>query len=154
MPVRQRAGFTLIEIATALVIISLLVLIGIPKFNSAMAKQNVRGARTMMVNMLAKARAGSTQSNRRTWLKLSGNRAWIIATPRVGVPIAGNTVDTLGLVENLQTRYGTTITVSGADSIGFDPRGISWSGITDTIRIAKSGYIDWVAIDGLGRVKK
>jgi prepilin-type N-terminal cleavage/methylation domain-containing protein len=150
--VRQRAGFTLIEIATALVIISLLVLIGIPKFNSAMAQQNVRGARTMMVNMLAKARAASTQSNRRTWLKMSGNSAWIIATPRTSA--GAGTVDTLGVVENLRTRYGTTLTVTGADSIGFDPRGISWGGLTDTIRVAKSGHTDWVAIDGLGRVMK
>jgi prepilin-type N-terminal cleavage/methylation domain-containing protein len=152
--VRQRAGFTLIEIAVALTIVSLLVLIGIPKFNSSMAKQNVRGGRTMVVNMLAKARVASTQSNRRTWLKLSGNRAWIIATPRVSLPIGANTVDTLGLVENLQTRYGTTITTTGPDSIGFDPRGYSWGGVTNTIKIAKSGYIDQVVVDGMGRVSK
>ncbi len=149
---RQRAGFTLIEIATALVIISLLVLIGLPKFNSAMAKQNVRGGRTMVVNMLAKARAASTQSNRRTWLKLSGNRAWIIARPRTSAGVG--TVDTLGLVESLNTRYGTTVTTTGADSIGFDPRGYSWGGLTDTIKIAKSGYIDRVVVDGMGRVSK
>jgi Tfp pilus assembly protein FimT len=144
----------MIEIATALIIVSLLVLIGIPKFNEGISKQNVRAARTTVVNMLAKARASSTQTNRRTWLKVSGNKAWVIARPRVGLPIGANTVDTLGLVENLRTRYGTTLTTTGQDSIGFDPRGMSWSGITDTIKISKSSYRDQVIIDGMGRVQK
>jgi prepilin-type N-terminal cleavage/methylation domain-containing protein len=132
--VRNRAGFTLIEIATALVIISLLVLIGIPKFNAAMAQQNVRGARTMMVNLVAKARAAATQGNRRTRLVTNGNRAWIVATPRV-TALAGSTFDT-------------------ADSIKFDPRGMSWGGIVDTMRMTKSGHTDWLAIDAMGRVTK
>ena len=152
----RRAGFTLVEIAVAMVVVSLLVLIGLPRVSSAMTKNNVRGARTMVVNLVAKARAASVQSNRRTWLKVNGNRAWIIARPRRSA--GAGTVDTLGLVEDLNRRYGVTLKTSAAgssaDSIGFDPRGMSWSGVTDTIRVSKSGYIDWIAIDGMGRVSK
>ena len=149
---RNRAGFTLIEIATALVIISLLVLIGIPKFNDAMAKQNVRGARTMTVNMVAKARAAATQSNRITRLVVDGNRVYIVAKPRQTA--GAGTWDTLGPVENLNTRYGVTLAVTVNDSIKFDPRGMSWNGIVDTMRMTKSGHTDWVAIDAMGRVTK
>jgi len=151
--VRNRAGFTMIEIAVALTIVSLLVLIGIPRFNEAMAKQNVRGARTMLVNMVAKARAAATQTNRRTRLVVNGNRAWIVATPRA-VFLAGSSFDTLGVVENLNSRYGVTLAVTNADSIKFDPRGLSWNGIVDTMRMTKSGHTDWVAIDAMGRVTK
>lgn len=150
---RNRAGFTLIEIAVALTIVSLLVLIGIPKFNEAMATQNVRGARTMMVNLVAKARAAATQGNRRTRLVTNGNRAWIVATPRV-TPVAGSTFDTVGVVENLNSRYGVALTRVNADSIKFDPRGMSWGGIVDTMRMTKSGHTDWLAIDAMGRVTK
>ena len=150
---RNRAGFTMIEIAVALTIVSLLVLIGIPRFNEAMAKQNVRGARTMLVNMVAKARAAATQTNRRTRLVVNGNRAWIVATPRA-VFLAGSSFDTLGVVENLNSRYGVTLAVTNADSIKFDPRGLSWNGIVDTMRMTKSGHTDWVAIDAMGRVTK
>jgi prepilin-type N-terminal cleavage/methylation domain-containing protein len=148
--VRNRAGFTLIEIATALTIVSLLVLIGIPKFNDAMARENVRGARTTVINMLAKARATATQTGRRTYLVRGGDRAWIVtrASP------SGTVFDTVGVVEDLSSRYGVTLTVSGSDSVRFDPRGMSWGGLVDTIRISKSGHRDWVAIDVLGRVTK
>ena len=147
---RNRAGFTLIEIATALVIISLLVLIGIPKFNDAIARENVRGARTTVINMLAKAKAAATQTGRRAYLVRGGNRAWIV-TRRTA---SGTVFDTVGVVENLSTRYGVTLAVSGSDSVRFDPRGMSWGGVVDTIKISKSGHIDWVAIDVLGRVTK
>lgn len=150
---RNRAGFTLIEIAVALIIVSLLVLIGIPKFNEAMAGQNVRGARTMMVNMVAKARAAATQGSRRTRLVTNGNRAWIVATPRLSA-LAGSDFDTVGVVENLNSRYGVTLTRVNGDSIRFDPRGMAWGGIVDTMRMTKSGHTDWVAIDAMGRVTK
>ena len=149
---RNRAGFTLIEIAVALIIVSLLVLIGIPKFNNAMAGQNVRGARTMTVNMVAKARAAATQSNRITRLVVNGNRVYIVATPRQTA--GAGTWDTLGPVENLNTRYGVTLAVTNNDSIKFDPRGMSWGGIVDTMRMTKSGHTDWMAVDAMGRVTK
>ena len=149
---RNRAGFTLIEIAVALIIVSLLVLIGIPKFNNAMAGQNVRGARTMTVNMVAKARAAATQSNRITRLVVNGNRVYIVAKPRQTA--GAGTWDTLGPVENLNSRYGVTLTRVATDSIKFDPRGMSWGGVVDTMRMTKSGHTDWVAIDAMGRVTK
>ena len=42
----RRGGFTLIEMLVALVVVSLVLLIGLPKFISAMTAQNLRGSRT------------------------------------------------------------------------------------------------------------
>jgi Tfp pilus assembly protein FimT len=137
----------------ALVVVSLVLLIGLPKFSSAMTAQNLRGSRTTVVNMLAKARAASTESNRLTWLKVGGNKAWILARPRISAG-AGD-ADTLGLVEDLNKRYGVTVAVS-RDSIGFDPRGIAseLGGGAVTLTVTKSSHSDVVTIDALGRVVK
>jgi prepilin-type N-terminal cleavage/methylation domain-containing protein len=154
--VTRRAGFTLVETAVAIVVVSLLVLIGFPKVSGAMAKNDVRAARTTVVNLLAKARAAATETNRLTWLKLSGNQAWILARPR-RAPGAGD-ADTIGIVENLNTRYGTTMVTApaGLDSIGYDPRGIAsgLNGVAVTITLSRQGHTDVVTIDGMGRVVK
>jgi prepilin-type N-terminal cleavage/methylation domain-containing protein len=149
----RRGGFTLIEMLVALVVVSLVLLIGLPKFSSAMTSQNLRGSRTTVVNMLVKARAASTESNRLTWLKVSGNKAWILARPRISAG-AGN-ADTLGVVEDLNKRYGTTVAMS-RDSIGFDPRGIAseLGGAPVTLTVSKSSHSEVVTIDALGRVVK
>ena len=149
----RRGGFTLIEMLVALVVVSLVLLIGLPKFSSAMTSQNLRGSRTVVVNMLAKARAASTETNRLTWLKVSGNKAWILARPRTSAG-AGN-ADTLGVVEDLNKRYGTTVAMS-RDSVGFDPRGIAseLGGDAVTLTVTKSSHSEVVTIDALGRVVK
>lgn len=150
-----RRGFTLVETAVALVVVSLLMLIGFPKVSSAIARNNVRSSRTVVVNLLAKARASATIGNRKTWLKVGGNRAWILARPRL-VAVAGSDADTLGVVENLNSRYGTTVTLTSVDSIGFDPRGLGsgWTGTSGSITVSKGSYSDVIVVDGKGRVVK
>ena len=150
----RRGGFTLIEMLVALVVVSLIMIIGLPKFTSAMTQQNLRGSRTAVINMLVKAQAASTTSNRLTWLKVStGGKAWIIASPRVTA--GAGTVDTLGLVEDLNKRYGVTISYSGADSVGFDPRGIASLAAAQVVfTVTKSGHSEAITIDKLGRVVK
>jgi prepilin-type N-terminal cleavage/methylation domain-containing protein len=152
--VSGRRGFTLVEIAVALVTVSLLMLIGFPKVQSAIARNNVRSSRTMVVNMLAKARASATIGNRKTWLKIGGNRAWILARPRRNIGLGD--ADTLGVVENINSRYGTTVTLTSVDSIGFDPRGLGsgWTGTTGSITVSKGSYSDVIRVDGKGRVVK
>jgi prepilin-type N-terminal cleavage/methylation domain-containing protein len=155
--VSRRTGFTLVETAIALVIVGLLVLIAFPKMRAAMAANDVRASRTMVVNMLAKTRTAATIANRRTWLMIGGNRAWILARPRL-VALGGSNADTLGLVENIGTRYGTTVVLpnSPLDSIGFDPRGFAsgWAGSSTTITVSKSGHTNIITVDGKGRVAK
>ena len=151
----MRRGFTLIEMLVALVVVSLVLIIGLPKFTSAMTAQNLRGSRTTVINMLVKARSASLTSNRLTWLKVStGGKAWIIARPRL-TPAAGSDADTLGLVEDLNKRYGITISTTNADSVGFDPRGIASLAASSVVfTVNKSGHSESITIDKLGRVVK
>ncbi len=147
----RRTGFTLIETLITIVIVGLLVLIAYPKVSSALMTNNMRSARTALVNMVAKARAASLQSSRITWLKFEGDRAVILARPR-RVLAAGSDADTIGAVLNF-AEYG--MGVSGADSIRFNPGGLgSGLGGGVTLQVYHGSYNESIQIDGMGRVTK
>jgi Tfp pilus assembly protein FimT len=152
--VNRRMGFTVVEIMVVVVIAGMLMLLGWPRVREGMVRTNVRGARVTVANMLAKARAASTQTGRPTWVQLAGNKAYIQARPRVTVGGAGACqCDTIGAVEDLNAKYGVTLTTT-VDSIQFDPRGLgSWvGGPSHTITVSKSSLYNTIKVDGLGRV--
>lgn len=148
---RPRSGFTLIEALIVVVVLGLMTIIAFPRMSAAMVRADLRSARTTMINLVATARAASVQGNRVTWIKRAGNSAYVGAAPRLD-GAAG--ADTVGLVHSLGTNYG--VTLSGADSIQFDPRGFgSWTGGgSTTITLSRSSHSETITIDGLGRVIK
>lgn len=152
---RSRGGFTLVETLVVVVLLGLIVLIGFPRISSAMVRNDLRGARTTLVNLVAAARAASVQSNRLTWIKFEGNRAHVIARPRLTVG-GGGDVDTLGAVRDFTALYGVAVAPeAGLDSIRFDPRGFGAGFGTDaSIVLSRGGYSSTITIDGLGRVIK
>ena len=150
---RSRNGFTLVETLIVVVLLGLMTLIAFPKMSSAMVRNDLRGARTTMVNMIAKARAAAVQSNRVTWIKVEGNTVYVGATPRL-VPVAGSTADTVGPIVDLTEAYG--VAVAGEDSIQFDPRGfgMGFGAAPTNIDLSRNGHGSTITIDGLGRVTK
>ena len=105
-----------------------------------MAGQNVRGARTMVVNMLAKARSAATQSNRRTGWS-AGNRAWIVATAASYVRWRGAR-RYVGRGRRSEQRYGTTVAMSrGLDRLrpARHRLGRRWRG---HLTVTKSGHTE------------
>lgn len=150
----RRMGFTVVEIMVVVVIAGLIILLGMPKVRQGMIRTNVRAARTTVVNMLAKARVVSTQQGRKTWVQLGGNKAYVQARPRRLLAGAGAcSCDTIGSVENLNAKYGVTLTLTGADSIQFDPQGLATLGAASkTITVTKSSHYNTITVDGLGRV--
>lgn len=150
----HRKGFTLTETLIAIVVVSLLVLIGYPKAVKSIATTNVRAARTTVVNMIAKARSVATQTNRRSaQIEFIGNKVVVTATPRL-VTLAGSSKDTISAVRDLNAMYGVTVN-SGTGAISFDPRGIgSGFGAGADILLTKSGKTQKITVNGLGRVTK
>ena len=149
--VRSRSGFTLIEALIVVVILGLVVLIGYPKVGVAMARTDLRSSRTTVINLVATARAASVQTNRRTWIKFQGNKAYVLARPRQ-MGGAGN-ADTVGTVQDLSTQYKVTV-APALDSIQFDPRGFGANPGAFTVTLSRNGHSETVTIDGLGRVMK
>ena len=153
---RSRDGFTLVEALIVVVILGLIVLIGFPKVSAAMMKSDLRSARTTVVNLVATARAASVQSNRRTWIKFEGNKAYVLARPRqtVGGGVGLDPPDTVGAVQDLSAQYGVTVTAD-ADSIQFDPRGFGANfGDSTKVVLSRNSHTETVTLDGLGRVIK
>jgi prepilin-type N-terminal cleavage/methylation domain-containing protein len=142
--VRSRSGFTLVETLIVVVILGLVAIIGFPKISAALVQNDVRSARTTVINLVATARAASVQTNQSIWIKFEGGKAYVVT--------AGS-ADTIGPVQNLTTQYG--VTMSGADSIQFDPRGFgaSLSGGVSVV-LSRYSHADTVTLDGLGRVIK
>jgi prepilin-type N-terminal cleavage/methylation domain-containing protein len=153
--VQRRDGFTLVEALIVVVLLGLMVVIGLPKVSSAMVRTDLRGARTTLVNTVAKARAASVQSNRITWVKVNGNFVHVGATPRLVVD-GVSTTDTVGAVQDLAELYRVAVVAGGPDSIQFDPRGFGngFTAAADTIFLSRDGHTSFIAIDGLGRVRK
>jgi prepilin-type N-terminal cleavage/methylation domain-containing protein len=155
--VAHRKGFTLTETLIAIVVVSLLALIGYPRAVNAIATTNVRAARTTVINMIAKARTVATQTNRRSaQIEFTGNKVVVTATPRL-VSLAGSSKDTVAPVRDLNAMYGVTVTstlgVNGV--IAFDPRGIGIGlGASSQISLTKSGKTQMFTVDKLGRVIK
>ncbi len=144
-------GFTIIEMLLVITILGIATLIGLPRMSAGVTSANVRGARTTLVNLLARTRIAATQTNRISVLKIEGNNAVILLRPRLVPP---GTADTLGPVTRLGDMYGVTITAA-IDSVRFDPRGIgSGFGTGTTFAISRNGTTQTIRIDALGRVTK
>jgi prepilin-type N-terminal cleavage/methylation domain-containing protein len=149
--VSHRRGFTLIETLLAIVIVGILALIGYPKVSRGLVKTDVRGARTTLANMFARARTAATTGNRKTAVQFAGNQVLVTASPRL---TAGGSIDTVGAVQDLHAVYGVTVATT-LDSFAFDPRGIRDLGAGSvTVSVARSGYKDSVVVDALGRIVK
>jgi prepilin-type N-terminal cleavage/methylation domain-containing protein len=145
-------GFTVIEMLLVITILGIVTLIGLPRMSAGRSSASVRGARTTLVNMLARTRIAAMETSRITLLKIDGNNAVILMRPRL-LPGAGN-ADTLGAVAPLGDSYGVSVTAT-IDSVRFEPRGLATGfGTGTTFLLARNGFTETVRVDGLGRVTK
>jgi prepilin-type N-terminal cleavage/methylation domain-containing protein len=145
-------GFTVMEMLLVITILGITMTIGLPRMSAGVTSANVRGARTTLINLLARARIAATQSNRVAVLKIEGNNAVILLRPRLAV--GAGTADTLGAVAQLGEAYGVTVT-GAIDSVRFDPRGLaSGFGTGTSFQVSRYGTTETIRIDGLGRVTK
>jgi prepilin-type N-terminal cleavage/methylation domain-containing protein len=147
-----RGGFTMMEMLLVIIILGIVTVIGLPRMSAGVSSASVRGARTTLINLVARARIAATQTNRIAVLKIEGDNAVVLLRPRL-LPGAGN-ADTLGAVARLGDSYGVIVTAT-IDSVRFDPRGMgSGFGSGTTFRVSRNGITDSLRIDGLGRVTK
>ena len=146
-----RAGFTLIEAVIVFVLIGIITAYAYPRLVGGTVRNNVRAARGHLISLYSKARAAAIETNRPTTLNFTANRAFITASPRFAAGVG--TVDTIGAVDNLTTRYGVTLTWNPAAQIAIDPRGFGSLTVT-TVWATRGGVTDSMVVSGFGRVIK
>ena len=145
----RRNGFTMIEMLMVIVVVSLLVLVTLPKFQDALGQNTLHGTRGRVMSRFAAARATAMTSGRVAYLHVHGNLLYVTAKPRMA---GAGDQDTVTPVENLYTLYGVSMTPVGADSVRIDPNGIG--GTAATVLLSKGGRVDTVHISKYGRVTK
>jgi prepilin-type N-terminal cleavage/methylation domain-containing protein len=151
----RRSGFTLIETLLAVIIVSVMTLMAYPRVNRSITKANLRGARVQVANMLAAARITATSGNRNTALIFNGNAVRVEAQGRRKA--GAGTLDTIGLITNLNTLYGVTATLSSGTQVQYNGRGLASNIATGSnikISLTRNSYTDSVVVDMLGRVQK
>ncbi len=143
----KNRGFTLIEIANVLVLISILAGVSFPKVSRAYTAYQVRAARDAIVTIHAKARSTAMQRGKTTFLHFHGDTLEI----RSANPVSG-AMETVGVVESMGRRFGVTV-LSSHDSLMFDGRGLGPmnAGIC-AIYISTGAHSDSLRISPLGRV--
>lgn len=139
-------GFTTIELMMVIVVVSLVSLVTLPKFQDALGQNTLHGTRSRVMARFAAARSAAMTSGRVVYLHVHGNQLYV--TAKTG----GATQDTITPVENLYTQYGVSMTPVGADSVRIDPTGIG--GTAATVLLAKGSRTDTVKISKYGRVTK
>jgi prepilin-type N-terminal cleavage/methylation domain-containing protein len=149
----RRRGFSLVEMLIVVVMIGIMLSIGFPKMRAGMINNNVRAARTALINMIAGARNAGSQTNRSTWVKIQGSRAFVLARPRLDLQTGATNADTIGPVQNLDQLYGVSVTPA-LDSFRFNPTLTSLDIVGKSFILSRSGFADTVSVDGLGRVLK
>lgn len=147
-----RAGFTLIEAVIVFVMIGIITAYAYPRLVGGTVRNNVRAARGHIISLYSKARAAAIETNRATTLNFTASQAFITASPRLTTGGTG-TVDTIGAVDNLQTRYGVALAWSPAAQITVDPRGFGNLSVT-TVWVTRGGVSDSMVVSGFGRVIK
>ncbi len=140
-------GFTLLEVLTAMVIMGVVMALAAPRFREWLSHESVRQARVHVTTQLAGARSIAVQRGCESVLHVDAvaSRVWVTACK-----LAGPGKDTVGIIDNLSSRYGAVFSSTG-DSILFTPQGIAFSAAWITMTFSKEGYDQILEISPLGR---
>jgi Tfp pilus assembly protein FimT len=143
----------MIEMLMVIVVVGIVSLTMLPKFQDAVAQNNLRSSRGKVMSRFATARATAMTTGRAAYLHVHGNQVYVTATPRRSVPIGTSTQDTVTAIENVYALYGVTLEYNdNADSVRIDPNGVG--GTAAMVRLTKGSRIDTVRISQYGRVMK
>jgi len=83
----KSAGFTLVEVMIALVVLIVLVGLGMPSFLQMLRNMEIRSAAEGVANGLQRARAEAVARNTRVQFVLGPGTAWTVSMPGVADPI-------------------------------------------------------------------
>lgn len=150
----RQTGYTVLEMLIVIAVIGVVASIGFPHIRRALDKSNVRSARIFLGTAAVTARQSAGARLCRAVVHFTSGTngsVWVTACPRF--QSGSGSVDTLGPVEPLASRYNVTLTAT-RDSVQFDPRGLSLDNANTTVSIrgASAATLDSVLINPIGMV--
>ena len=152
----RRAGFTLFELLTTIVLIGIILAFSYPKLMGIARTASLRGARGAMITAVNVAKSSAIAAGKCSYLKVAADSVTVFTTPCSG----GTHIEVVS-DRNFYTDYGTSITLTkgsgteqATDSLGFDPRGIPLSNAESAVfTLTKSGASYTVTVGNYGRVQ-
>ena len=152
--IRARRGFSLIELMIVVVMIGILTLIAVPKFNIYRDKSNVDAARLRIEAMIATARASAIHKGRLSLFVVSGN----ILTVYTQDPTTGAWQQQVNAF-NIRSVYPTVNVQLGGPGwnfIYYEPRGVTYSTwrppSTLVFRVVGTTKSDSVCVSRMGQI--
>ena len=157
MNVRDRSGFTLFELLTAIVLMGIVLTFAYPRISRMATSGSLRTARGAMISAVNVAKSAAVASGRCGYLRLTASEVTVFTVNCQG---SGTQIEIVSN-RNFQNDYGTTVTMqkgSGtaltSDSLGFDPRGIPMNNTQSVLfTISKGGESRTVTVGLYGRVQ-
>lgn len=144
-----RRGFTILELLVVMIMLGVLMSLGIPRMRDAFNSNSTRSARVALSTFAAKARAAAVARGCRAAIHFTSGTngtAWVTVCS-----LNGGTTDTLGGVEPIAARFNVTLTAT-RDSVTYAPSGISFDGLSTTLRVTSSSGQDSIVINQIGKV--
>jgi prepilin-type N-terminal cleavage/methylation domain-containing protein len=145
---RKTQGFTLVEILIVVVLIGIMLAVGIPYFRTGTVKGDLRSGADAIAQLHAVAKQTAIQRGRTARLVMNAGANTVVVT---ATNAAGTAQDTVGKVEDLNSRFGVTFTTTNATLV-FTPRGIGGESAGTTIIVSKAGFADTITISAAGRL--
>ena len=143
--IQSEAGFTLVELLTVAMLVTIILAAVFPKVHSAYSSETVREARYVALAYVTTARAVSLQKGLTTVFHSANQRVWVTADSN-GVQVSYRPV------VKLDSVYSVAMSASG-DSIVFNGRGIAVGlGGSQTISVSKDGVTKSICISALGAI--
>lgn len=143
---RNRFGFTAIEIALVTTIIGLMAAVAYPKLTQVREQGALQGARRQVITQVLGARASAIQRGRPVQLRTDANDVWVST-------IIGGTATTISAVASIEKSFGVTVTASH-DPVTFSARGyatalpvtgakflLDRAGVKDSVCITRFGTV-------------
>lgn len=141
----SRAGYTLTEMVTVMVMVAVLTALTAPKLHGVTSSAGLHAARQQTAVYMAQARAVAVQRGREARFVRAGN------VIKVTVDSSGTQV-IVAAAYDLYREHGVTLSAS-RDSIQFDPRGFAIGlSSTEQVHLTRAGLRDSVCVTKFGKL--
>jgi prepilin-type N-terminal cleavage/methylation domain-containing protein len=141
---RDRRGFSIIELMIVFLVFAVVVAIGVPRFNYMRETSNVRSAKSQIASALATARATAVRRSASAEVRRTGNSLVVLSG-----------ADTIVRPLMLDTLFKVSISTA-PPSVRYDARGIASPMLDSTVRFvfSRESHSDSVCVSRIGAVMR